>query len=133
MSEFMKCIMTNYVMYFNDQNNRVGGLFQGRYKALLVEGDDQLLHLSRYIHLNPTELLGSDPCKALAGYDYSSFQDYIGARNTKWMKPEFVLRLNDEEVSGDLETKKKTYKNFVSEYAKDREAIKENLGNLVLE
>src|SRR5918996_4904587 len=42
-----------YTQYFNRRHRRIGHLFQGRYKAILVEKDSYLLELSRYIHLNP--------------------------------------------------------------------------------
>ncbi len=53
LAEFMKALMTSYVSYFNKKYERTGHLFQDHYKAILVKGDDYLLHLSRYIHLNP--------------------------------------------------------------------------------
>src|SRR3989344_8907196 len=49
---FMRSLATRYSMYFNKKYKRVGKLFQGHYKAVLVSDDRQLLHLSRYIHLN---------------------------------------------------------------------------------
>ena len=52
-TEFMKCLMTSYSMYFNIKHKRTGTLFQGRYKAVLVKDDNYILHLSRYIHMNP--------------------------------------------------------------------------------
>ena len=52
----MRRLLTTYAMYFNRRNSRVGYLFQGSYKAVLVDSDSYLLHLSRYIHLNPSEL-----------------------------------------------------------------------------
>jgi len=50
---FMRCIMNSYTKYFNKKYERVGPLFQGKFKALLVDKDEYLLHLTRYIHLNP--------------------------------------------------------------------------------
>ncbi|HHO76709.1 MAG TPA: addiction module toxin RelE, partial [Deltaproteobacteria bacterium] len=52
----MKCLQGlngGYTGYFNRKYNRVGHLFQGRYKAILVEGERYLVELSRYVHLNP--------------------------------------------------------------------------------
>lgn len=59
-TKFMRAICTNYVMYFNKKYERVGTLFQGKYKGVLLDNDTYLLHLSRYIHLNPIKI-GSDP------------------------------------------------------------------------
>src|SRR3954452_14733921 len=52
LSAFMGRFLTGYVVYYNRRHNRVGHLTQGRYKAQLVEGNDHLLKLTRYIHLN---------------------------------------------------------------------------------
>lgn len=51
--EFIRKISDGYTKYFNTKHHRVGPLFQGSYKAVLIESDQQLTHLSRYIHLNP--------------------------------------------------------------------------------
>jgi len=48
--QLMNSLGTRYTMYFNKKYNRVGVLYQGVYKAVLVSTDDQLLHLTRYIH-----------------------------------------------------------------------------------
>ncbi len=55
-TKLLRAISTSYVGYFNRRYKRIGGLFQGKYKAALVESDEYLLHLSRYIHLNPQGL-----------------------------------------------------------------------------
>jgi REP-associated tyrosine transposase len=65
-----------YTQTFNRRHRRVGHLFQGRYKAILVDKDSYLLELSRYIHLNPWRLKKSeDPFK----YRWSSLNAYVGA------------------------------------------------------
>ena len=124
LSRFMKCLSTNYSMYFNKRYERVGSLFQGIFKAVLVENDDYLLHLSRYIHLNPH-------CKgqALAEYDWSSYQEYLELRGTKWVEPEFILGIFNENVGNEM-IGKSAYKNFVEDYAYDSAKI---VGNLALE
>ena len=53
LSAFMARLLTAYAVYFNRRHHRVGHLTRGRYTARLVEGNDYLLKLSRYIHLNP--------------------------------------------------------------------------------
>ena len=52
---FMQRLTTAYSMYFRYKKSRPGHCFQGRYGAKLVEGDDYLLRLTRYIHLNPVK------------------------------------------------------------------------------
>jgi REP element-mobilizing transposase RayT len=53
LSEFMRHFLVTYTVRFNRRNGRSGHVFQGRFKSLLVEEDEYLLPLSRYIHLNP--------------------------------------------------------------------------------
>lgn len=73
-SRFMKQLINGYTSYFNQKYKRVGGLLQGRFKAALVNSDDLLLHVSRYIHLNP---LIADLVKDLNRYPWSSFLEYV--------------------------------------------------------
>ena len=110
-TEFMRCIMTNYVMYFNAKYERVGPLFQGKFKAILVDKDEYLLHLSRYIHINPSDLPGSDPIKE---YTYSSYADYIGHRNTKWVSTKLILSMFGSDEDG-ISAKQLLYKEFVED------------------
>src|SRR6266511_4267743 len=66
-----------YTQAFNRRHKRVGHLFQGRYKAILVDKDSYLLELSRYIHLNPWRVKRSmDTIK----YPWCSLRSYFGAR-----------------------------------------------------
>ena len=86
---FMQKLGTGYAMYFNQKYERVGALFQGRFKAVRVENDAHFLHLPHYIHTNPLELKygGSTSInwkqgiKYLQNYRWSSFPDYIGKKN----------------------------------------------------
>jgi len=80
----MKSLGTRYTMYFNKRHNREGGLFQNRYKAVLVDSEEQLLHLSRYIHLNPhPKILTSQP---------SSYPDYLNLKETSWIHNHDILK-----------------------------------------
>lgn len=82
---FMQSITTRYTMYFNKNYDRVGTLFQGTYKAVLVNNENYLLHLSRYIHLNPTET------KQSLVDAFSSYADYLHLRNTSWVDSKPIL------------------------------------------
>ena len=53
LSEFMRHFLVTYTVRFNRRNARAGHVFQGRFKSLLVDEDEYLLPMSRYIHLNP--------------------------------------------------------------------------------
>jgi REP element-mobilizing transposase RayT len=53
LSRIMQNFCFRYTRWLNQQQERVGHLFQGRYKAVLLDADSYLLELTRYIHLNP--------------------------------------------------------------------------------
>ena len=55
--KLMQKIGTGYTMFFNNKYDRVGSLFQGNYKAVLIESNAQLMYVPHYIHLNPLKLL----------------------------------------------------------------------------
>ncbi|MFC0187061.1 transposase [Fictibacillus aquaticus] len=73
-SAFMKSVHQLYAMYFNKKYETVGHVFQGRYKAELIEELDQFLETSRYIHLNPVR---SDIVDTPLEYPYSSYKYYV--------------------------------------------------------
>jgi REP element-mobilizing transposase RayT len=80
---------TSYTNYFNAKTGRVGHLFQGRYRAILVEKDTYALELSRYIHLNPVRAhLVKEPSQ----YPWSSYLTYVeGERRWGWLDMKFIL------------------------------------------
>ena len=87
-TKIMQPFTVSYTKAVNRQQDRVGPVFQGAFKAKLVDKNEYLLHLSRYIHLNPV-LAGivSNP----ASWEFSSYQDYVGLRNGTLSKPDIVL------------------------------------------
>ncbi len=84
---FTNSLFTRYSSFFNRKHKRVGKLFEGIYKAVPVTTDEQLLHLTRYIHRNPLPLLQDT---VLQSYRYSSYQGYLGSRTTEWVHTEQV-------------------------------------------
>ncbi len=120
---FMQSISTCYSMYFNKKYDRIGSLFQGTYKAVLIDNENYLLHLSRYIHLNPSEF--TNDLEAT----YSSYSEFLGKRNTQWIKPEIILSYFDK-AKDDFIKGVNTYKDFVEKYAVDSGEI---LGKFTLE
>lgn len=84
LSGFMHGILTGYGVYFNWIHGRHGHVTQGRYGARLVSGDEYLLKLSRYVHLNPVKVAAmanaprSDKTAYLCAYRWSSYTAYIG-------------------------------------------------------
>lgn len=103
-SKFMSNFTNSYTRYFNTKNKRNGPLFEGKFKAVMVETDEQLFHLSRYIHLNP---YSSHVIKTLAEielYPYSSFREFIGKGEINFCQKEIILNSFSDENS---------YKEFV--------------------
>jgi len=83
LSEFMRHLNVSYTGYTNRRHQRVGHLFQGRFKAIVVEADSYLLELSRYVHLNPVRVGAvkrkslRDQLAYLRGYPWSSLGGYL--------------------------------------------------------
>lgn len=93
MTEFMKRFSNAYVKYFNEKYQRVGPLFQGPYKAVLIDKEPYYLHLTRYIHRNPLEIIKIKKSlfNDLLDYPYSSYPDHCGKRNTVWIYKDEIL------------------------------------------
>ncbi len=128
-TDFMRRLTNSYAKYFNEKYKRVGSLFQGRYKAVLVENEFYLLHLSRYIHANPRELFKN--IRDFRKYSYSSYLDYLGDRHTKWIYPKEILNYFEKQ-KGDLgDDEFSSYQNFVETYSEDEN--RSILKNLTLE
>jgi len=90
LSRIMQNLSFRYTRWINSSYNRMGHLFQGRYKALLVDKDSYLLELVRYIHLNPVRAgLVSSP----AEYEWSGHRSYLGTEHIPWLTCDAVLAL----------------------------------------
>lgn len=78
-SKFMGKILNCYSRYFNIKHKRTGPLWSGRFKSVLVSTDEQLLHLTRYLHQNPTSAgIVTNP----EDWTFSSYNDYIDTSNS---------------------------------------------------
>ena len=73
-TEFVGKLSNSYTKYYNTKNNRVGHLFQGEFKAVIIESDEQLTHVSRYLHLNPYVACLT---KEVDQYKWTSYREYI--------------------------------------------------------
>jgi putative transposase len=84
LGRFMQGVLTGYGVHFNRVHRRHGHVTQGRYGAKVVEGDEYLLKLSRYVHLNPVKIAAmvakplAERLGYLREYPWSSFQGYVG-------------------------------------------------------
>lgn len=121
-SIFAANLTNSYTKYFNTRNERVGPLFEGTFKAVHIESDKQLIHVSRYIHLNPVSSFLVEP-EELEAYDWSSYPEYLGLPSNNITNKEIIL---------DFFSLKEKYKQFVLDqvdYARKLEHIK----HLILE
>ena len=84
----MQAFQTSYTVYFNKRHRRSGHVFEQRYKALLVDKDNYLLQVSRYIHLNP---VSAGIVTRPQDYRWSSYECYLKDKRIGGLKPEMVL------------------------------------------
>lgn len=90
---FLSNISNSYAKYFNTKHRRVGPLFQGAFKAVRIETDEQLLHITRYVHLNPVTAFMIQESE-MDTYPWSSLSEYVGKPpsgfcSTEWVKEFF--------------------------------------------
>jgi len=109
LSKGMRQLNGVYTQTFNRKHNRVGHLFQGRYKAILVEKDSYLLELSRYIVLNPVR---AEMVRSAVNWRWSSYRAMTGqVKKPVFLEVDWVLsafgKRKSKAVAG--------YKKFVSE------------------
>jgi putative transposase len=88
LSGLMQPFALSYTKAINKRYGRVGSLFQGRFQAVRVDRDEYLVHLSRYIHLNPViAKLVEQP----EDWEFSSYREYVGLRAGTLPKTDVVL------------------------------------------
>lgn len=103
---FIHRLHTAYTMYFNKKYERVGSVFQGRFKAKNVGTDEYLLHVSRYIHLNPIEILRAQGrALSLEDYKWSSYKEYVNSSSSSSLtNPTFILEYFSSQLTRQLKT-----------------------------
>lgn len=114
LAKFMQRFNTAYIMYFNKKYGRAGHLYQGRYKAILVDADSYLLELSRYMHLNPVRLRRfkgvpfEEKVRTLEQYPWSSYSAYIGRQEIPFLYKDIVLGM----IGGNGRERYRLYREF---------------------
>ncbi len=88
LSKTMQPLQTSYTAYFNKKHRHSGHVFEQRYKAFLVDKDNYLLQVSRYIHLNPVK---AEIAKNPRDYRWSSYRAYTGGPNFYGVKRQILL------------------------------------------
>lgn len=116
-SKFLSQFQNSYTRFFNTKHERTGPLFNNQFKAVLIETEEQLVHVSRYIHLNPFTSAIVGNVKELSKYYWSSYLEYVDQRG-------FVC---DKEVVMAGFKNSRAYQQFVidnADYQKKLESIK---------
>jgi putative transposase len=119
---FVRNFQIGYSKYFNEKRKRSGALFQGQFKAVRIENDEQLVHVSRYIHLNPYSSYVVKDLSDLEEYPWSSYPEYVSD----------IEGICQKELVFSLIKTKEEYRKFVldnADYQRKLEAIK----HLILE
>lgn len=104
----MHHINSSYTTYINIKRKRSGHLFQGRYKAIVVDKDDYLLGLSRYIHLNPVR---ANLVHKPEEYPYSSYRLFISGAGEAMVTVDGVLGM----MAQAEQTARERYRTFMEE------------------
>jgi putative transposase len=112
---FIRSLCTRYSMYFNKKHHRVGSLFHGPYKSILIKDESSVLQLTRFLHTHGA----------------STYPEYIGTRVTSWVKPQAILSYFDT-VKDTLASGPINYKYFVEEYKPSQKEL-ELLSKLTFE
>ncbi len=82
LTDLFRSVSTSYAMYFNKKYDRVGHLFQGDLRAVMVDNDEYFRYISCYIHLNPKNYLD---------WKYSSLPYFAGTYQADWVCPQYIL------------------------------------------
>jgi putative transposase len=86
MAKLMQSLLSSYTVYYNKKYQTRGALLESRYRARQINEDNYLLHLTRYIHLNPPDF---------RDYDYSSLPYYVAGLREDWVRPDRVIDMYD--------------------------------------
>lgn len=108
LARIIQNISFRYTRWVNWRRGRTGHLFQGRYKAVLVDADSYLLELTRYIHLNPVR---SGIVREPENYPWSGHRAYLGLESIPWLTMDWVLSM----FSTNNKRARRAYGKFVEE------------------
>jgi len=120
--KFVRNFQIGYSRYLNEKEKRSGALFQGQFKAVRVENDEQLIHVSRYIHLNPYSSYLVKDLTELEKYPWSSYPEYIFD----------IDGICQKELIFSIFKRKEDYRKFILDNA-DYQRKLERIKHLVLE
>jgi putative transposase len=90
---YMSTVLNSYTKYFNGKYNRKGPLWEGRFRRVLVTSDEQLLCLTRYVHLNP---VAAGLVERAEHWEHSSYSEYLVKREDGICKTDGVLEMRPD-------------------------------------
>lgn len=122
-STFIGNFQNSYTRYFNIKHDRDGSIFLDQFKAVRIETEEQLLHVSRYIHLNPLTGYVVKTKEELEAYPWSSFLDFL-EKNDEVIEINSILDLISQNI--------KEYKKFIFDQASYQRELKD-IGYLLIE
>ena len=93
-TKFISTIQNSYAKYFNTRYDRHGSLFQNPFQAKWIESDEQFIHVSRYIHLNPVTAY-IIAFNKLISYPFTSFAEYGREKQLTWLNTNYLLNMFD--------------------------------------
>lgn len=131
MTQFMRRCMTNYVMYYNNKYQRRGILFEGPYRAALIKDPEEILMMSKWLHLNKTDktvrrfgIVETSANIDPEEYLYSSYSLYNSKRTNSWLDVGRILNMFDLWNNG----RWKNYQDFVNDSKLNLKPLLEKLG-----
>jgi putative transposase len=122
LSKIIQNISFRYTRRINKKKQRTGHLFQGRYKAILLDAENYLLELIRYIHLNPVR---ANLAQSPDDYPWSGHKCYLGQEKNQWLSTDWML----QRFSGRKREARKAYQRFVSKGLGEKHRKEFHTGN----
>ena len=123
LSKIMQNLSFRYTRWINKHQKRMGHLFQGRFKAILIDADEHLLELIRYIHLNPVR---AGLVKQVDDYVWSSHHVYMGKETLPWLTTDWVYGYFSRQRAACI----RQYRKFIEEGVGEEHRKEFHSGNL---
>lgn len=90
-TNFIRNLQISITKYINTKNNRSGPLLQGQFKVVLIEDDEQLIHVCRYVHLNPYTSFIVNNIEELKSYNWSSLREFLSLTDEEFCTKDIIL------------------------------------------
>lgn len=120
---YIRLIQNSYAHYINIKTKRFGSVFQSPFKAKRIENDEQLLHVSRYIHLNPLSSYLIENPNDLESYEWSSYKDYVDKDPRRFIDVSFLKSFHKD---------KEKFRKFTLDHA-DHQRKLEKIKHLIID